>query len=211
MSRQHANITEQQVCDFLMQNPDFLLQHPYVLLNLDLHGQTQGLPNLALHQQRLLREKNSHLKQKIIDVSSLAVENERIFKLFSDCQRQLWCCNNFNELANTLSKTLSKTPNIGYCKLYQFTPKLDTLRQQRLSDTGYYLGRLTDDEKLYFCQDKNAYQAQSFALFSIGKIEEPLAILVFASSSGDHFNPSNDNLFLNEFILSLECRLMALA
>ena len=54
---------EQQVCDYLKRNPDFFQHHPYVLLELELFSKSQGLPNLALQQLRLLREQNQALNQ----------------------------------------------------------------------------------------------------------------------------------------------------
>ncbi|BBN80084.1 DUF484 domain-containing protein [Pseudoalteromonas sp. A25] len=202
------NIDEQLICDYLSHHPDFLLKHPYVLLDLDLHGQSVGLPNLALQQQRLLREHNTQLKQQIAAMTRSATENEQIFRLLSECQRQLWCCNSIDELAQKLAQTLCQQPNIVSCKLLPYENKFAELKQARLQN-GVYLGRLSQQEqRIIWSQEESI---QSVALYLLGDNAAPDAILAFASNHAEHFAPTNDTLFMQEFVTTLQVRLSALA
>ncbi|NOU52988.1 DUF484 family protein [Pseudoalteromonas sp. JBTF-M23] len=202
------DIDEQLICDYLTHHPDFLLNHPYVLLDMDLHGKSLGLPNLALQQQRVLREQNIQLKQQIATMARSAIENEQIFRLLSECQRQLWCCNSLGELTQKLDEFLCQQPNIVSCKLIPYHSELADLAQTRLQN-GVYLGRLSQQElQLFWPQEASI---QSVALYMLGSISAPDAILAFASNHAEHFAPTNDTLFMQEFVTTLQVRFSALA
>ncbi|CAM4282156.1 DUF484 family protein [Pseudoalteromonas byunsanensis] len=204
-----TTIDEQSICDYLSRHPDFLLNHPYVLLELDLHGKSQGLPNLALQQQRLLREQNQQLKQQLASMSRSALENEQIFKLLSECQRQLWHCNSFDELAAALAETLSRPANIMSCQLLPYDTELSQLVNTRLHSNSVYLGRLSKQEQQQLWPNNS--EVRSVALYLIENSDKPQAILAFASDHAEHFSPSNDTLFMQEFVTTLQVRLSALA
>ncbi|MBD1582695.1 DUF484 family protein [Pseudoalteromonas sp. S16_S37] len=202
------DIDEQSICDYLSHHPDFLLNHPYVLLDMDLHGKSLGLPNLALQQQRLLREQNTQLKQQIATMARSAVENEQIFRLLSECQRQLWRCNSLEELTQKLAEFLCQQPNIVSCKLLPYNNELADLTKARLQN-GIYLGRLSQQEQqLIWPQEESI---KSVALYLLGSSTAPDAILAFASNHAEHFAPTNDTLFMQEFVTTLQVRLSALA
>ncbi|MCF6437300.1 DUF484 family protein [Pseudoalteromonas sp. MMG022] len=204
-----TNFDEQSICDYLSRHPDFLLNHPYVLLEMDLHGKSQGLPNLALQQQRLLREQNQQLKQQLQGMSRSALENEQIFKLLSECQRQLWHCTSFDELAIALADTLSRPANIMSCQLLPYDTRFSQLVNARLLNNGVYLGRLSKQEQQQLWPDND--DVRSVALYLIGNRDKPEAILAFASDHAEHFSPTNDILFMQEFVTTLQVRLSALA
>ena len=211
MSKQQLPIDEQQIGEYLTRDPDFFRHHQYVLLELELHAQSQGLPNLALQQQRLLREQNTQLKTQLATTARLALENERVFRLFSQCQRQLWRCNSFSELSKQLADTLCQSPHIIACELLPYRESLRAMIDARLSQKNSYLGRLSGQEHLLLWDKDSVPHARSVALYLIGNVAQPEAILAFASDEAAHFSSDNDNLFINEFITSLELRLTDLA
>lgn len=211
MTKQLTQPDEQQICDYLIRHPDFFSAHQYVLLEMELHAQSQGLPNLALQQQRTLRQQNIQLKTQLANVAKQAIENERVFRLFSECQRQLWSCRDFKQLAKQLANTLCQSPHITVCELLPHTEKLQSLIATRLSQTGCYLGRLSQSEHDLIWPPQSKSQVQSVALYLIGEQHQPHALLAFASDNAAHFCADNDNLFINEFITSLALRLKDLA
>ncbi|CAH9065531.1 hypothetical protein PSECIP111951_03732 [Pseudoalteromonas holothuriae] len=203
------DLNEQLVCDYLSHYPDFLLKHPYVLLQMNLHDKSQGLPNLALQQQRLLRKQNNELKKQLNEIAQSALENEQIFKLLSECQRQLWHCTSFDELAKQLTDTLCRPANIMSCQLLPYHEQFSELVSARLKKNASYLGRLSKNElRTLWPNDNNV---QSVALYLIGDINKPSALLAFASDNPEHFSPNNDNLFMKEFVTTLHVRLSSLA
>jgi uncharacterized protein YigA (DUF484 family) len=205
---QHTSqeLQEHHVAAYLSRHPDFFRRHPYLMLELELHGDSKGLPNLALQQQRLLREQNTELKTQIAKLIRYAKDNERVFKLFSECQRALYTVHSFSALQQLVQQKLCEVPTICGCELLEFELPFTALVANRLSRHGCYLGRLSQEEQQLFFNNQHV---QSVALFLIGEVAAPKAILALASHDPDHFTPDNDNLLLKEFLITLEQRLSA--
>jgi len=199
-------ITKQQVSDFLTENPDFLLQNPDVLAQLELQQKAQGATSLVHIQQRQLREHNTKLKAQIEQLIEQATENESIYRLFSQCHRQLWTNYDFKTLATNLRNIICTNPAISECHLVRYEAKYDGLIEHRLKDSGTYLGRVSQQERdLLFAE-----QTQSTALYLIGNNQHPVAILAFGSLDATHFEPAKDSFFVLEFVRSLQLRLLEL-
>ncbi|TMP32554.1 DUF484 family protein [Pseudoalteromonas rubra] len=214
MSNDAGSLTPQQVQEFLHHHPEFLLQHPYLLLELNLHNDSQGAPNLALLQQRTLRERNQQLEKQIAQMVAHANENEQIYRLFSECQRRLWQCQDVSSLTDLLSHELTQLPKVSHCQLINLQADneqvraVSALQRSRLKDSSCYLGRLSQAERTGLVKDA---QCQSFALYTLGDSETPKALLLFASHCADHFAPGNGDLFVSELVTSLTLRLHHLA
>ncbi|QPB81585.1 DUF484 family protein [Pseudoalteromonas rubra] len=214
MSRSSNSLTPEQVQAFLHQHPDFLLTHPYLLLELNLYNETQGAPNLALLQLRTLREQNQQQQKQIAQMVAHAQENEQIYRLFSECQRRLWQCQDVGALSELLSDELTQLPNVSHCQLINLTDDseqaraVNALRQNRLKACNRYLGRLSASERSSLITDT---RCQSFALYTLGENDNPHTVLLFASHCADHFAPGNGDLFVSELVSSLQLRLQHLA
>ncbi|OUS73752.1 hypothetical protein B5G52_03000 [Pseudoalteromonas sp. A601] len=201
-----SKITKQQVSDFLADNPDFLLQNPDLLTQLELQQHAQGATSLVHIQQRQLREHNTKLKAQIEQLIEQATENESIYRLFSQCHRQLWTNYDFKTLAINLRNIICTNPAISECHLVRYEAKYDALIEHRLKDTGTYLGRVSQQERdLLFAE-----QTQSTALYLICNNQHPVAILAFGSLDANHFEPAKDSFFVLEFVRSLQLRLLEL-
>ncbi|ALU43709.1 DUF484 family protein [Pseudoalteromonas rubra] len=214
MSHSSEPLTPEQVQAFLHQHPDFLLAHPYLLLELNLYNDTQSAPNLALLQQRTLREQNQQQQKQIAQMVVHAQENEQIYRLFSECQRRLWQCQDVGALSVLLSDELTQLPNVSHCQLVNLNDDseqaraLNALRHSRLKACNRYLGRLSASERSSLISDT---RCQSFALYPLGESDNPHAVLLFASHCADHFAPDNGDLFVSELVSSLQLRLQHLA
>ncbi|MEM7150950.1 MAG: DUF484 family protein, partial [Pseudomonadota bacterium] len=132
---------------------------------------------------------------------------ELVYRLFSQCHRQLWSNYDFNTLASNLRNIICMSPTINECKLVRYDSAFEGLVKHRLSDSNHYLGRVNQQERdLLFNDD-----TQSTALYLIGEPTNPYAILAFGSHDENHFEPSQDNLFVLDFVRSLQIRLLELA
>ncbi|MDN3384588.1 DUF484 family protein [Pseudoalteromonas sp. APC 3358] len=202
-----SELSKEQVIDYLHQHPDFLVQHPELLTQLELQQQAQGATSLVHIQQRQLREHNTLLKNQIDAMSKHATQNELVYRLFSQCHRQLWNHDDFDTLANNLRNIICSSEDVNDCKLVKYNPKYDELIAHRLTHSGHYLGRINQQEReLLFSED-----TQSVAIYLIGDTKHPIAILAFGSSNVNHFEPAQDNLFVLDFINALHLRLQKLA
>lgn len=199
--------TEQQIAEYLKAHPDFLVNNPDVLVGLELHQQTEAATSLVHIQQRQLREHNTLLKNKIATLIEQAKENELIYRLFSECHRQLWTNYDFTTLASNLRNIICTNPSINECHLVKYDKKFDDLIAHRLQDTGTYLGRVNQQERDLLFSDST----QSTALYLIGNTKHPVAILAFGSDDVNHFEPAKDSFFVLDFVRSLQLRLLELA
>lgn len=202
-----SEIKKQHVIDYLQQHPDFLIQHPALLAQLELQQQTQGAVSLVHIQQRQLREHNTQLKNKIESMNQHAAQNERVYRLFNECHRQLWCNNDFDMLASNLHTIICKATHISDCKLIKYDAKYDDLIAHRLTSSNYYLGRINHQERALLFSDT----IQSTALYLIGEVKNPIAILALGSDDINHFSPVQDTLFSLDFVRSLKQRLREFA
>ncbi len=202
-----SKLSEEQITSYLLANPDFLVKHPDVLAQLELQQQAQGATSLVHIQQRQLREHNTRLKKQIYTMSKHAVQNERVYCLLSQCHRQLWRHDDFDAIAKNLHAIVCSNDDISDFKLLKYTPDFDELIEHRLSGSGYYLGRITTQERALLFRD----DTQSAAIYLIGDAKQPSAILAFGSNNVNHFEPAQDNLFMLDFISALQLRLQKLA
>ncbi|ALQ06700.1 DUF484 family protein [Pseudoalteromonas fuliginea] len=202
-----TELNKEQVIDYLQQHPDFLIQHPELLVQLELQQQTQGATSLVHIQQRQLRERNTLLKNQIETMSQHATQNEFVYRLFSQCHRQLWSNYDFNTLASNLQNIICTNPTISNCKLLKYNKNYDELIAHRLTNSSHYLGRIDQQESLLLFNETT----QSTAIYLIGEAVNPIAILAFGSNNANHFEPTQDNLFALDFVRSLQLRLLELA
>lgn len=202
-----SELTAPQVAAFLQQHPDFFIQHPELLAQLELHQQTQNATSLVHIQQRQLREHNTRLKNNIETMAKCAAENELVYRLFSQCHHELWGNDDFKTLAIKVKNIICSSPLISECKLVEYEHKYSELLAHRLTETGYYLGRVNQQERNLLFSDN----IQSTAIYLIGGLNKPIAILAFGSNDANHFEPAQDNLFVLDFVRSLHLRLLKLA
>jgi len=202
-----SELSTEQVIDYLQQHPDFLVQHPELLAQLELQQQTQGATSLVHIQQRQLREHNTLLKSQIDTMSKHATQNELVYRLFSQCHRQLWSNYDFNTLASNLRHIICTSPNISDCKLIKYSPQYNVLIKHRLTNSAHYLGRINQQERILLFSNTT----QSAAVYLIGEVKNPIAILAFGSNDPNHFEPTQDNLFVLDFVQALQLRLLELA
>ncbi|WP_105253544.1 DUF484 family protein [Pseudoalteromonas sp. T1lg75] len=202
-----SELSKEQIANYLKDNPDFLLQHPEVFAVMNLGATHESVASLQLRQQQVLREQNRAQQHQLQQLVAQAKQNEKVFQVFSACHRQLMRDAEFVELAAGLEALICEQLQISECKLVKFTDELQPLLDKRLEQNNHYLGRLSEQEQALIF----AGQSKSAALYLIGELPSPLAILAFASEDELHFEPAQDSLFIFEFVKALQERLTALS
>ncbi|MCW9014912.1 MAG: DUF484 family protein [Gammaproteobacteria bacterium] len=71
-------LDEQQVIDYLMQNPDFFLRNSLLLADMEIPHETGTAVSLIERQVFLLREKNRHFDQKLREMVDAVHDNQRL-------------------------------------------------------------------------------------------------------------------------------------
>jgi len=69
---------EQQVVDYLMENPSFFLQHSLLLNDLEVPHEAGGAVSLVERQVTVLRERNRHFEEKLRDMVDAVHDNQRL-------------------------------------------------------------------------------------------------------------------------------------
>ena len=69
---------EQQVVDYLMENPDFFLRHSPLLNDLEIPHESGAAVSLVERQVSVLRERNQHFEEKLRDMVDAVHDNQRL-------------------------------------------------------------------------------------------------------------------------------------
>ena len=99
-------VNEQQVLDYLAENPDLLAHHPEILAKVKLPHGSNGSVSLVERQQQVLREKVNHLEQNITKLVATAKHNEHIYKAFINLYMALLECPDSKQLIYLLRAIL---------------------------------------------------------------------------------------------------------
>ncbi len=69
---------EQQVVDYLMENPGFFLQNSLLLNDLEIPHEAGGAVSLVERQVSVLRERNNHFEEKLREMVDAVHDNQRL-------------------------------------------------------------------------------------------------------------------------------------
>ena len=73
-----SQLSEQQIVDYLNDNPDFFLRHPTLVGELKIPHESGGVVSLVERQISALREKNHYFEEKLQDMVDAVHENQRL-------------------------------------------------------------------------------------------------------------------------------------
>lgn len=201
-----SEISKESVYKYLENNVDFLLENPELLGQLNFFPEPLGTTSLVRRQHETLRDKNQQLQNRLANLIDNAKHNESIFLAFSACHQVLHNEHEFEALADALSRIIGHQLKLAECRLLRYNDAFQPFLKEKLAQNGRYLGPLTAQEKANLFEG----ECNSAAVYLIGSMTRPVAILAFASTVEHHFQPQQGNLFVTEFIKSLEAKLAGL-
>jgi len=76
-----TTLTASQVSEFLIKNPNFFHEYEYLLADLILPHPSGSATSLVERQAKVLRERNSELRQRLGDLIAVARDNDLLLKL----------------------------------------------------------------------------------------------------------------------------------
>ena len=194
-------VTAEQVCQYLVENPDFFIQHPSILEALQIPHVQKGSVSLVELQSEQLRKKVRLLNYKLSQLISIAKQNEKIYRAYADLNLRLLTSKNVSDILLKLQETLQEELGLASVelKLFKGANALPELQQRlflekRFKQGPYFFGRLSEHEKqLMFGKDV----AESATLILLGDRRD-IGILAVGSRNADHFTPDMDTLLLNQ-------------
>ena len=113
----NANLSPEQVTDYLSSNTDFFLDNPDLLLKMKLSEQPEGSISLVERQMQGLRKRNKALEDELQQVIRNAQDNQHLLQYTIDLTLKLIPCEKIETLHEALSKQLDKLFNIKYQSL----------------------------------------------------------------------------------------------
>lgn len=196
-----SELSSSDVRRFLLENPEFFAQHPDLLEKIKLPHEHKGSVSLVEIQSEQLRQKVRQLNFKLNQLVSIAKQNEKIYRVYTDLNVQLLRCESVAEVQFTLEDVLQERLQLSSAVIKSFKgphaiPELQQrlFTEKRFKNTNFFFGRLSQHERqLLFGESP----AESVVLMLLGDNRE-LGILGISSSDASHFTPDMDTLLLQQ-------------
>lgn len=213
---------EDDVRDFLVQNPDYFQKNPELLGLIQIPHSTGAAVSLVERQVSVLRDRNVDLRHRLRDLGSTAKDNDQMFADTRELVLGLLPARNLAELETALVKVLRDAFDIEYASLTLFDEAdehSDPVRRVPESQLKGKLGSLlsrgsagcgalrADDFSFLFPGAKIVGSAAIALIQSDGK---SLGALAVGSSNANHYDSDMGTLFLEfaaEVIAGLLIRL----
>ncbi len=196
-----TELSSADVRAFLLQNPEFFSKHADLLEKIKLPHEHKGSVSLVEIQSDQLRQKVRQLNFKLNQLVTIAKQNEKIYRVYTDLNVQLLRCESVAEVQFTLEDILQERLQLSSAVIKSFKgphaiPELQQrlFTEKRFKNTNFFFGRLSQHERqLLFGESP----AESVALMLLGDNRE-LGILGISSSDASHFTPDMDTLLLQQ-------------
>jgi len=194
-------LSAREVADFLRAHPDFFARHADLLEDIRIPHVQKGSVSLVEVQSEQLRKKVRQLNYRLSQLISIAKQNEKIYRVYTDLNVQLLTCQSVAEIQLRLEEVLQEKLDLASValKLFKGPHALPELQrrlfvEKRFKNEPFFFGRLSQHERQLLFGDE---VAESAALILIGN-DEPLAIAAIGSNDASHFTPDMDTLLLKQ-------------
>lgn len=191
----------EQVRAFLLENPDFFTHYPELSEKLTIPHAQKGSVSLVEIQSEQLRKKVRQLNYKLTQLVSIAKQNEKIYRVYTDLNVQLLRCESVAEVQFTLEDVLQERLQLSSAVIKSFKgphaiPELQRrlFTEKRFKTSHFFFGRLSQHERQLLFGDSSA---ESVALMLLGD-QQDIGILGISSNDASHFTPDMDTLLLQQ-------------
>ncbi|MBD3586503.1 DUF484 family protein [Salinimonas sp. HHU 13199] len=195
------SLSAREIADFLREHPDFFARHAELLEDIRIPHVQKGSVSLVEVQSEQLRKKVRQLNYRLSQLISIAKQNEKIYRVYTDLNVQLLTCQSVAEIQLRLEEVLQEKLDLASVtlKLFKGPHALPELQrrlfvEKRFKNEPFFFGRLSQHERQLLFGDE---VAESAALILIGN-DEPLGIAAIGSSDVSHFTPDMDTLLLKQ-------------
>ena len=201
------NLTNKQVQEFLLLNPDFLSKNPEVLKSLEVIHDAGGAVSLIQRQVEILRDNYNSTTNNLLNLLTIAKNNEDIFGLTKQLIVELIDCQDATEIVTKTEQAFEKKFDASKCQLLFFKEQkyLPRGRYRELKLAHKNFGDLYNTKDIY-CGPLSKEQAQ-FIFGKSAKIIEcalvPLrnsecpGVLALGSNTKGKYDSTKDTLFLD--------------
>jgi uncharacterized protein YigA (DUF484 family) len=204
-------LEEKTVADYLRDNPEFFHNNTSLLAALQIPHAVGPAISLVEHQVKVLRDQNSQLKRKLMDLVHVARDNNRLNERMHQLTLGLINANSLEALLDTLRENLlvefkADTVTLRLAALPEaqarecgvdiFDPDSRDLAhfETFLKSSRPQCGRFKQEQLQYLFGDQ-AQAIESVALIPLGS-KTSLGLLAIGSREASRFHPGMGTLFL---------------
>ena len=204
-------LEEKSVADYLRDNPDFFLNNTSLLAALQVPHAVGPAVSLVEHQVKVLRDQNSQLKRKLMDLVHVARDNNRLNERMHQLTLGLINATSLEALLDTLRENLlvefkADTVTLRLaglpearareCAVDLFDTDSNELNhfEAFLKSSRPQCGRFKQEQLQYLFGDQ-AQAIESVALIPLGP-KVSLGLLAIGSREASRFHPGMGTLFL---------------
>lgn len=210
-------LTNKEVADFLLFNPDFLSKNPEILNSIEVIHETGGAVSLIQRQVELLRENYNSTTNNLLDLLSIAKANEEIFSQTKELILSLIETKSIIEIAEKIEHVFEKEFNATKCRLVFFKDH-KAIPKGRLKDAkeshknfgdkynsiDIYCGPISEKQATFIFGKRT--KIIECALVPLRSSEFP-GLIAIGSSIAGKYNAEKDTLFL-DFIAEVANKLI---
>ena len=206
-----APLDEKSVADYLRENPEFFQNNTSLLASLEIPHSVGPAVSLVEHQVKVLRDQNTQLKRKLMDLVQVARDNNRLNERMHQLTLDLIGSNTLDALLDTLRENLigefrADTVTLRIigltdmqareCDVDIFNPDSSELEhfETFLKTARPQCGRFKKEQLQYLFGDQ-AQAIESAALVPLGQ-KCSFGLLAIGSQEASHFHPGMGTLFL---------------
>ena len=204
-------LEEKTIADYLRENPEFFQNNPSLLADLEIPHSCGPAVSLVEHQVRVLRDQNSQLKRKLMDLVQVARDNNRLNERMHQMTLGLINTTSLHALLDTLRENLQGEFNadcvnlrlVGLpdaqareCGVDSFVADAPELQyfETFMKSSRPQCGRFKPEQLQYLFGDQ-AQAIESVALIPLG-IKCANGLLAIGSPETSRFHPGMGTLFL---------------
>ncbi len=206
-------ISDKEVADYLKQNPDFFLKREEVLLKMHIaHGSGDAVSMLEYQADRL-REQNTHLHAKLMDLVNVARENDRLNERIHRLTLSLFNASHIDDIIDNLVNLFLKDFHAQWAHVFLFNndslPSVNhpdsVIEKTELIDKQFenffkanrpLCGRLKK-QQLEILFGEFAEQVCSAVLIPLGN-HGKIGMIAIGSDDGHRFHSSMGTIYLNQ-------------
>lgn len=199
------SISEQQVLNYLHNNPDFFIKHPDFTGQLNIPHQSGSAISLIEHQMNLLRQRNTEFHHRLEQLLTLAKENDQKFAHTRKLVLAVMQAQSLAELSRVVLSSLKNDFGVQHAELIFFLdPSLPDIRTENILEANRHIGKIithhraicgqfNEREHLWLFKD---YSVRSAAVVPLQQLQV-LGILAIGNNDPDYYNTGMGTLFLN--------------
>jgi uncharacterized protein YigA (DUF484 family) len=204
-------LDEKTIADYLRDNPDFFQNYASLLATLQIPHAVDPAISLVEYQVKVLRDQNSQLKRKLMDLVQVARDNNRLNERMHQLTLGLIRTNSLEALLDTLRENLLGEFNADTvvmrlagltetqtreCGVDFYAPDTHELQHFKafLKTSRPQCGRFKQEQLQYLFGDQ-AQAIESVALIPLGHHGKQ-GLLAIGSREASRFHPGMGTLFL---------------